>query len=73
MKVSLVKNGPIAVSFEVYDDFLQYSGGIYTHTGLKDVSNFGFNPFELTNHVVLVVGYGADPESGEKYWIVKNR
>jgi len=32
----------------------------------------GFNPFELTNHAVLVVGYGADPKTGEKYWIVKN-
>jgi cathepsin C len=73
MKVSLVKNGPIAVSFEVYDDFLSYAGGIYTHTGLKDNANFGFNPFELTNHVVLVVGYGADQSTGEKHWIVKNR
>ncbi|CAN6373248.1 unnamed protein product [Urochloa humidicola] len=24
------------------------------------------------NHVVTVVGYGQDPESGHKYWIVKN-
>lgn len=33
MKIELVKNGPIAVSFEVYDDFRFYKGGIYHHTG----------------------------------------
>jgi cathepsin C len=68
MTLSLVKNGPIAVSFEVYDDFLKYSGGVYHHTGMKDKLNFGFNPFELTNHAVLLVGYGQT-ESGEKYWV----
>lgn len=51
MRIALVNNGPIAVSFEVYDDFLHYSGGIYRHTFFKDEKNFRFNPFELTNHV----------------------
>ena len=51
MRISLVKNGPIAVSFEVYDDFVHYSGGIYHHTFLNDEMNFKFSPFELTNHV----------------------
>ena len=66
MMVELVNNGPIAVSFEVYDDFMNYKGGIYQHTGLEDK----FNPWEITNHVVLVVGYGQ--ENGTPYWIVKN-
>ena len=66
MMVELANNGPIAVSFEVYDDFLHYKGGIYQHTGLEDK----FNPWEITNHVVLVVGYGE--ENGTPYWIVKN-
>ncbi|XP_058162140.1 dipeptidyl peptidase 1 [Dasypus novemcinctus] len=68
MKLELVRHGPLAVAFEVYDDFLHYRGGIYHHTGLRDP----FNPFEVTNHAVLLVGYGTDPVSGLDYWIVKN-
>lgn len=68
MKLELVLRGPMAVAFEVYSDFMLYKEGIYHHTGLQD----DFNPFELTNHAVLLVGYGTDPESGEKFWIVKN-
>ena len=41
---------------------------VYYDAGLKDK----FNPFEITNHAVLAVGYGADKETGEKFWIVKN-
>uniref|UniRef100_A0A6J0SI00 Dipeptidyl peptidase 1 n=1 Tax=Pogona vitticeps TaxID=103695 RepID=A0A6J0SI00_9SAUR len=68
MKLELIKHGPMAVAFEVYNDFLHYGGGIYHHTGLTDP----FNPFELTNHAVLLVGYDSDPSTGEPYWIVKN-
>ncbi|XP_029025992.1 dipeptidyl peptidase 1 [Betta splendens] len=68
MMMELVKNGPMAVAFEVYPDFLNYKGGIYHHTGLRD----SLNPFELTNHAVLLVGYGRCPATGQKYWVVKN-
>lgn len=68
MMLELIKNGPMAVALEVYPDFMHYQGGIYHHTGLTD----SFNPFELTNHAVLLVGYGRSQETGEKYWIVKN-
>lgn len=66
MRIELVKNGPIAVGFEVYSDFDKYTQGIYKHTGLEDQ----FNPWEITNHAVLVIGYGE--EEGVKYWLVKN-
>ena len=33
MRIELVKNGPMAVAFEVYNDFMHYKGGIYHHTG----------------------------------------
>ncbi|XP_059042953.1 dipeptidyl peptidase 1 isoform X1 [Mustela lutreola] len=68
MKLELVHHGPMAVAFQVYDDFFHYRSGIYYHTGLRDP----FNPFELTNHAVLLVGYGTDAASGMDYWIVKN-
>ncbi|XP_076073322.1 dipeptidyl peptidase 1-like isoform X2 [Mytilus galloprovincialis] len=68
MMKNLVENGPIAVSFMVYDDFMHYKSGIYQHTTLTN----SFNPFEITNHVVLVVGYGYDSDIGNKYWLVKN-
>jgi cathepsin C len=68
MKLALVHEGPLAVGFEVYSDFRNYRGGVYVHTGLED----RFNPFELTNHAVLLVGYGVDSQSGLKYWTVKN-
>uniref|UniRef100_A0A3Q2NTD8 Dipeptidyl peptidase 1 n=1 Tax=Fundulus heteroclitus TaxID=8078 RepID=A0A3Q2NTD8_FUNHE len=68
MKLELVKNGPMAVALEVYPDFLHYKEGIYHHTGFRD----SVNPFELTNHAVLLVGYGRCHKTGQKYWIVKN-
>ncbi|KAG9335279.1 hypothetical protein JZ751_005459 [Albula glossodonta] len=68
MMAELVRDGPMGVAFEVYPDFMNYKEGIYHHTGLMDQ----FNPFELTNHAVLLVGYGKCHMTGQKYWIVKN-
>ncbi|XP_078495197.1 dipeptidyl peptidase 1-like [Ciona intestinalis] len=74
MMEDLVAFGPIAVAIEVYPDFQQYKSGIYHHVTSveRKLPVTGYNPFELTNHAVLVVGYGADERTGEKYWIVKN-
>jgi len=74
MMKALVENGPLSVSFEVYDDFMMYKSGVYHHTGaLKSKQKSGtFDPFELTNHAVLLVGYGTDMITQEKYWIIKN-
>ncbi|TOF76214.1 hypothetical protein CGJ15_26945, partial [Vibrio parahaemolyticus] len=65
---ALVNNGPVAVSFMVYDDFHSYAGGIYHYTNLRS----DFNPYLPTNHAVLMVGYGEEESTGEKYWTVKN-
>ncbi|KAK7068782.1 hypothetical protein SK128_021814 [Halocaridina rubra] len=65
---ALVMNGPMGVSYYVYSDFYNYNGGIYHHTGLRNE----FNPHLPTNHAVLLVGYGVEPTTGEKYWTCKN-
>ncbi|CAH8542537.1 unnamed protein product [Schistosoma intercalatum] len=71
MQLELVSNGPFPIGFEVYDDFQFYKEGIYHHTTVQN-DQYNFNPFELTNHAVLLVGYGVDKLSGEPYWKVKN-
>ncbi|XP_078665399.1 dipeptidyl peptidase 1-like [Branchiostoma floridae x Branchiostoma belcheri] len=68
MMLELVKNGPITAGFQVYDDFRHYSSGIYIHTGLQN----GWNPWKVTDHVAVFIGYGVDATSGEKYWIGQN-
>ena len=71
MRLALYENGPIAIGFEVLPDFMNYKSGIYHHTGLTG----GFEPFELTNHAVLVVGYGVDEASGQwcAFYVMKMR
>ncbi|XP_037581859.1 dipeptidyl peptidase 1 [Dermacentor silvarum] len=72
MRLALVHGGPVAVGFEVYPDFQSYSGGVYHHTTLHRQLGAPFDPFELTNHAVLVIGYGFDEASQLPYWTVKN-
>jgi len=67
MQQEILMNGPIPVSFEVLDDFYSYSSGVYTHSGFRS----GFNPFVITNHVVVIIGWGVT-DDGVKYWTVKN-
>lgn len=69
MKEALVSGGPLSVSFMVFDDFSMYKSGVYHHISLLSGP---FQPLELTNHAVLLVGYGTDEASGEDFWIVKN-
>jgi len=60
MKTELSTNGPFEVAFEVYEDFMSYSSGIYHHT------TGGFEG----GHAVKLIGYGE--EDGEKFWICAN-
>ncbi|GIX82500.1 cathepsin L [Caerostris extrusa] len=53
--------GPISVTIEANDRFINYKGGIF-----DDPTCGG----SLLNHAVLIVGYGT--EGGQDYWLVKN-
>ncbi|VEL18522.1 unnamed protein product [Protopolystoma xenopodis] len=71
MMLELINNGPFPVGFQVYSDFHSYSSGIYHHIGIVDNIN-RFDPFVPTSHAVLLVGYGVEPTTGEKFWSLKN-
>jgi len=57
---AIMEGGPVETAFTVYEDFANYSGGIYTHTSGS----------ELGGHAVRIVGFGT--ENGHKYWKVAN-
>jgi C1A family cysteine protease len=54
----LAEHGPIVVGFMVYEDFRNYTGGVYKYV----------NGEFLGGHAVLIVGYNKE----KRYWIVKN-
>ncbi|KAK4795409.1 hypothetical protein SAY86_013403 [Trapa natans] len=56
------KNGPVEVSFSVYEDFAHYKSGVYKHvTG--DM---------LGGHAVKLIGWGTT-DDGEDYWLIGNQ
>jgi len=69
MMLELLENGPIVIGIEVTAAFHNYKGGIYHE--IKHLTG-PFDPFYETNHSVFIVGYGVEPSTGEKFWIVKN-
>lgn len=62
MKQDLYEHGPIQAGFSVYEDFIQYKGGVYQHTS----GDF------LGGHAVVIEGWGKDSTSGLEYWLIKN-
>lgn len=60
MESEISTNGPIEVAFSVYEDFLTYKSGVYSHT----TGNF------LGGHAVKALGYGT--ENGVNYWLIAN-
>jgi len=76
MKQELYARGPVAVSFLVTPEFKLYKGGIFRRSASLDekLRRASANPWpwEETNHLVLLVGWGYDEDTRTKYWIVKN-
>jgi len=60
IQAALLAGGPIQTDFTVYQDFMSYKSGVYTHqTGS-----------EVGGHAVKVVGWGQSGSTD--YWIVAN-
>lgn len=61
MKKEISSRGPIACSIHVTDNFVQYTGGVYSESGW----------FLWPNHIISVVGYGVT-DDGEEFWVGRN-
>ncbi|KAJ0066492.1 hypothetical protein NL108_013648 [Boleophthalmus pectinirostris] len=61
LKQAVATIGPIAIVIDA-SDISFYRSGVY------------YNPScgRLTNHAVLLVGYGTDDKTGLDYWLIKN-
>jgi len=79
MMEALVNKGPLAVGIEVTDGLEDYtcSGGTYVEPEAQRAARearaagAGADDFEVTNHAVVVTGYGTDAD-GVDYWTVRN-
>jgi C1A family cysteine protease len=58
IKIAVSTYGPVMAGFKVYEDFKDYSGGIYEH-------EYGAY---AGNHLVAIIGY----DDSQGYWICKN-
>lgn len=57
---NIVKHGSMVMTFSVYEDFLSYKSGVYTH----------LHGSYAGGHAVRVIGWGV--ESGVDYWLIAN-
>jgi len=61
IQIEIMKNGPVAGTFTVYEDFLSYKSGVY-HRVHRSVA--------LGGHAIKIIGWGE--ENGAPYWTVSN-
>jgi len=61
IQTEIMKNGPVAAGFYVFEDFMNYAGGIYSRTpGMRF----------LGGHIIKIIGWGE--ENGIPYWLIVN-
>lgn len=61
IKTEIYARGPVAADINA-EPILDYHGGVFTDD----------NGEKRTNHVVSIVGWGTDQETGEQHWILRN-
>ncbi|GFH57436.1 cysteine proteinase [Chaetoceros tenuissimus] len=59
--MEIYTRGPVAATINA-EPIVDYTGGIFTDTQYS----------QETNHIVSIVGWGTDEETGIKYWIIRN-
>ena len=57
----IYENGSVAAAFDVYEDFEDYSSGVYQHV----TGDY------LGGHAVKIIGWGVDDQN-VKYWLIAN-
>lgn len=72
MMMEIYNHGPVTVAFEPSDDFMFYSGGVFTRSsaGVPAPLIASNTEWQQVDHAVLMVGWGE--ELGQKYWVVQN-
>ncbi|CAD7955864.1 unnamed protein product [Amoebophrya sp. A25] len=69
----LIQNGPVVLGFAPDNAFMYYSSGIYGANQPVDSVFHSLGPdWERVDHAVLLVGWGVDQTTGNKYWTLQN-
>jgi cathepsin X len=62
IKAEIYARGPVATGVNA-EPIVEYAGGIVEDTKIWHM---------MVNHIVSIVGWDVDPESGDQHWIVRN-
>jgi cathepsin X len=62
LQAEIYARGPVAAGVNA-EPLVEYTGGIVKDTAFTHM---------MVNHVVSIVGWGTEAETGDLYWIVRN-